>query len=85
MRSVSPRLKLAATGFLQVVFVAANTVFIGKHHLPAIFATGFAISWLWTSNVKKVAFGGNWDRFAYTAGAAVGSVLGTIAAARVMA
>ena len=76
----SARLKLALTGFVQVVFVAMNTVFIARYALAANFLTAFAISFVWTHNVKKVAFGDEGDRWAYSGGAAVGSVVGTIIA-----
>lgn len=74
------RLKLAGTGFLQVIFVAANTVFISHYELAANFVTAFLISLIWTWNVKKVAFGDNGDRWAYATGAAFGSVAGTMIA-----
>ena len=74
------RLKLAGTGFLQVIFVAANTVFIAHYELAANFVTAFLISLIWTWNVKKVAFGDNGDRWAYATGAAFGSLAGTMIA-----
>lgn len=74
------RAKLAGTGFLQVIFVAANTVFIAHYLLLANFVTAFLISLIWTYNVKRVAFGDSGDRWAYASGAALGSVLGNIIA-----
>lgn len=74
------RWKLAGTGFLQVVFVAMNTVFIAHYELLANFATGLAISLIWSWNVKRVAFGDTADRWSYALGAAFGSVTGTIIA-----
>lgn len=74
------RVRLAATGFLQVIFVAANTVFIAHYELTANFVTAFLISIIWTHNVKKIAFGDESDRLAYATGAAFGSVAGTIIA-----
>lgn len=67
---------LAGTGALQVTFVAANTVFISRHDLLAAFITSFAISLIWTFNVKRVAFGDNADRIAYAGGAAIGCAFG---------
>lgn len=75
-----PRLRLGLTGFLQVIFVAANTVFIAHYELFANFVTAFLISLIWTWNVKKVAFGDNGDRWAYATGAAFGSLAGTMIA-----
>lgn len=78
--ATGPKARLAATGFVQVVFVAMNTVFIAHYELLANFLTAFAISFIWTWNVKKVAFGDNGDRWAYAGGAAFGSVTGTMLA-----
>lgn len=80
----NPRIRLALTGFVQVVFVAMNTVFIAHYELLANFLTGFAISFIWSWNVKKVAFGDTADRWFYAVGAAVGSVTGTIIAGAIL-
>lgn len=86
MAALTPsRLKLLGTGFVQVVFVAMNTVFIAHHALLSNFLTGFAISYVWSWNVKRVAFGDHGDRLAYAIGAAVGSVTGTVLAGLVLA
>lgn len=74
------RLRLALTGFVQVIFVAANTVFISRYQLFGNVLTAFAISFVWTHNVKKVAFGDSADRWFYAVGAALGSVAGTVIA-----
>lgn len=74
------RVNLAATAFVQVIFVAANTVFISAHQLLPNFITGFLISLVWTFNVKRVAFGDLTDRWFYATGAAFGSVSGTVVA-----
>ena len=74
------RLKLAATGFAQVIFVAANTTFIAHYQLVANLVTALAISYIWSHNVRRIAFGGEADRWAYSIGAAFGSVAGTVLA-----
>jgi hypothetical protein len=74
------RARLIGTGFLQVIFVAMNTVFIAHYELIANTLTALAISYIWTHNVKKLAFGDEGDRWAYALGAAVGSVSGTVLA-----
>jgi hypothetical protein len=74
------KFKLFLTGFLQVIFVAMNTVFIAHYFLWANALTAFMISLIWTYNVKKVAFGDVADRWAYATGAMIGSVLGNIIA-----
>ena len=80
----SARWKLALTGFVQVIFVAMNTVFIAHYQLLANTVTAFAISYIWTHNVKKVAFGDEPDRWFYAVGAAAGSVCGTVLAGLVV-
>ena len=73
-------MKLFTSGFLQVFFVAMNTFFIHKEFYIGVFVCSFLISWLWSMNVKKIAFGNNKDRFIYASGAAVGSIFGLIVA-----
>jgi len=53
-----------------------NIVFITYHNLIAMTITGFAISIIWTFNVKKVAFGSLIDRIVYASGAAAGTLIG---------
>lgn len=74
------RMQLALTAFAQVFFVGANTAFISHYALLGNLLTAFMISWIWTFNVKRVAFGDKADRMFYAGGAAVGSVVGTITA-----
>ena len=78
------RLTLVATAFVQVIFVAMNTVFIAHYKLLPNLLTGFMISYVWSWNVKRVAFGDHGDRLAYATGAALGSVTGTVAAGFVL-
>ena len=68
--------KLFLTGFVQVLFVAMSTVFISKRIWIGVAVSGFCISYLWSHNVKKVAFGREIDRITYAAGAMVGSLTG---------
>lgn len=82
--SYGPKAQLFGTGFLQVFFVGANTAFISHYALIGNLLTAFAISWIWTHNVKKVAFGDEKDRMAYAVGAALGSVTGTVTANRAL-
>lgn len=82
--NLNPRLKLALTGFVQVVFVAGNTVFISNYQLLGNLLTAFGISFIWTYNVKRIAFGDSMDRLAYAIGASLGSVTGTVLASAVL-
>lgn len=78
------RITLATTGFVQVVCVAANTVAIAKGHAWAVLIFAFLISYIWSHNVRKVAFGDELDRIAYSIGACLGSVSGMWAANMVL-
>lgn len=70
------RVKLFGTGFVQVILVAVNTYLIAKHRFAETFVVGFLISFVWSLNVRKVAFGTMEDRIAYSLGAAFGSLSG---------
>lgn len=71
-------MKLFITGFTQVFFVAINTFFISKAIYGGVFICGFLISFVWSWNVKKVAFGDIKDRLWYSLGAGFGSLAGLI-------
>ena len=72
------RQQLFLTGFLQVLFVAVNTVFIAKHFAAGVFLCAFLISLIWSWNVRRVVFGDLYDRVVYSLGAAFGSVAGMV-------
>jgi hypothetical protein len=74
--NVIARYYLFLTGFIQVYFVAVNTYFIANEMYLGVLIAAFMISWIWSFNVKKVAFGLNIDRLIYAIGATVGSLLG---------
>lgn len=69
-------LQLALTGFVQVFFVSVNTYFIARDFEAGILIAAFLISYIWSINVKKVAFGTQGDRISYATGAALGSYAG---------
>lgn len=71
-------MKLFIIGFLQVFFVVVNTYFIGKGFCVGVLVCGFLISFIWSFNVKKVAFGTINDRIIYSLGACVGSGSGLL-------
>lgn len=70
------RLLLFFTGWLQVFLVSAQTYFLIAGNIIGIICFGYMISYIWTHNVKKVAFGGELDRQLYAAGACLGGVFG---------
>ncbi len=61
---------------MQVALVSMNVVFISKSMVVPMLITGFGISFIWTLNVKRAAFGGWRDRFIYSFGAMTGTGLG---------
>lgn len=69
-------MRLFITAILQVLFVSMNVVFISKGMVLYMLASGFMISFIWTLNVKKVAFGGWRHRFIYATGAMIGTGMG---------
>ena len=77
-RKIISLITLFITAFLQVFFVSANTYFISKDNYTFVFICGFAISWLWTSNVKKISISNTKERFIYTTGAAMGGLSGLL-------
>jgi hypothetical protein len=72
------KIKLFITGFVQVFFVAINTYFLSKEFYIGVFICGTIISFIWSWNVKKIAFGSFRDRIAYAFGAGCGSLVGLI-------
>jgi hypothetical protein len=71
-------MKLFTTAFLQVFLVAANTYFIANLFYPGIAIAGFGISFLWSSNVKRISIGGMKDRLIYATGAMMGGLSGVL-------
>lgn len=76
LATVIARFSLFSTGFIQVYFVAVNTYFIANEIYLGVFIAAFMISFIWSFNVKKVAFGSNADRLVYALGATCGSLAG---------
>lgn len=69
-------LQLFLTGFVQVFFVAINTYFLSKEVYLGVAFASFAISMVWSFNIKKLAFGSKTDRVIYALVATLGSVMG---------
>ena len=70
--------KLFLTGVLQVYFVAIQTVFLANSIYSGVVLFGFLISFVWSFNVSKVAFGTIKDKVVYSIGASIGSILGLL-------
>lgn len=69
-------IKLFFTGYVQVLLVVFNTYCVSKDFVPGIVVCSFGISYFWTHNVKKVAFGTEKDRIIYSLGALAGGLSG---------
>lgn len=69
-------MNLFTTGFLQVFFVALNTWLITQRNFLGVLVVSFLISFIWSFNVKKVAFGSMRDRLVYSLGASAGGLTG---------
>jgi len=78
------KIGLFFTGFIQVFFVVINTWMVSRNIFLGVLLASFTISFVWTLNVKKVAFGGWADRITYSVGAAAGSVSGLASSAFVL-
>jgi hypothetical protein len=76
--NIRESINLFITGFVQVFFVAINTYFLSKIFYLGVFLCAFMISFIWSWNVKKVAFGTISDRIVYASGAAFGSIVGLL-------
>ena len=70
------KLMLLLTGFVQVYFVAVNVVFLSHAMYGGVVIAAFLVSFTWSFNVKRVAFGSTSDRVIYSLGAMTGSVVG---------
>lgn len=71
-----PRAILFATAFVQVLLVSLNTILLAHKQIASSIAVAGLISYVWTFNVKRAAFGSHWDKIIYSLGAACGSGVG---------
>lgn len=70
-------LALFLGAFVQVTAVAANTRVIAAGDFAAAFLTGGLVSLIWVGNTKRASHATGWmQTWAYTLGAALGTVVG---------
>lgn len=62
--------------YIQVALVVCNTWQIANGKIFGAVIVGFLISFVWTLNVKRVAFGCMRDRLIYSSGACLGTFSG---------
>jgi len=72
------KLQLFTTAFFQVFFVSTNVWCIANRNYIAAFISSFAISYLWTINVRKIVISAVSGRIIYASGAATGCVSGIL-------
>ncbi|EMP09500.1 MULTISPECIES: hypothetical protein [Leptospira] len=75
-RNKGSKIGLFMTGFLQVFLVAVNSYLISREQYIPVFFVGGLISFVWTWNVQRIAFGTMQDRITYALGAGCGSLTG---------
>lgn len=80
INKLKPLLILFGTGWIQLVLIALNTWQIAHDKYLGVFLAGVLISFVWTINVKRVAFGGWPERVSYALGAGIGSLCGLLGA-----
>ena len=69
-------MKTFLTSFLQVGFVAINTLLISKQLYLGVFICSFLISLLWAFNVSKIALSDLRQKLIYALGAGTGAITG---------
>lgn len=69
-------MKTFLTSYLQIFFVAVNTVFLAKGFVVGIFMASFTISFLWCYNVSKISVSTRKSKIIYSLGAGLGAVSG---------
>ena len=70
--------KLLLTGFVQVYFVAINTVLLSESKYVGVFVAAFLISLVWSWNVHRISVSTWKDKIIYSLGAASGSLAGLL-------
>ena len=71
-------------GFIQVFLVVANMYFIANKVILGIIILAFLINYIWSHNVRKIAFGKELDRIIYSIGATSGAISGYYSAVKVV-
>lgn len=66
------------TAYLQVFLISLNTIFLAKGVYLGVAICGFAISYVWVSNVKKANISSKKEQIIYSLGAMCGSLSGLL-------
>jgi hypothetical protein len=70
--------EIVLTGFIQVYFVSVNICLLSLGSTVGVLIASFLVSFTWSINVKRVAFGGLADRITYSLAASAGSIAGLL-------
>ena len=73
-------ISLLLTGWFQVCLITTQTFALLSGNVSWIFVNGFALSFVWTFNIKRVVLGRMRDRISYATGAGLGSLSGLVIA-----
>ena len=71
-------IKFCITSFLMVYFISVNVYCISQQNYTLAFISSFWVNYLWTVNVKRIAFGGSRDKIIYAVCTSIGCVLGIL-------
>jgi len=77
-------LKLILIGFIQLLFLSANTFFIAHKNYSMIAISCFLTNIVFSYSVKVLAFSGMRQRVAFSIGCTIGCVAGTLAASFIL-
>ncbi len=72
------KIQLFTTAFFQVFFVSTNVWCIANRFYTVALISSFAISYLWTINVRKIVISAVSDRIIYASGTATGCIGGML-------
>lgn len=71
-------MKIFLTSFIQIGFVAINTLLIARGLFLGVFVVSFMISLLWCYNVGKISVSTLNQKLTYAFGAGCGAVTGLL-------
>lgn len=71
-------MKLFFTAMVQVFFTSIQVIFLTKRLFIGVAIASFLISFIWSFNVKQIAFSGMKSRVFYSLGAMTGALIGLL-------
>jgi len=77
-------IKLILIGFVQLLFLSANTFFIAYKNIPMIAISCFLTNIVFSYSVKVLAFSGMRQRISFSIGCTFGCIAGTLIASFIL-